>query len=70
MVEQDWKETSLKTLEDIRKNKKTKSDENICVRCKREIPEGSNICPFCGRALNNEGRKFLLDFCTRPQIKK
>lgn len=70
MTEEDWKENSLKTLEDIRKNKEIESDENICYKCKREIPEGSNICPFCGRPLNKEGRQFLLDFCTKPRESK
>jgi len=70
MAEEDWKQSSLKILQSLRKDSKEAGKPVICLRCNKELPEGSNVCPFCGHPLSDKGRKILLEFCTKPEKDK
>ena len=61
----DWKKNTLKILEELKGDKPEEKGPKhpICLRCQKELPEGSNICPSCGHPPNDKGRKILLDYC-------
>lgn len=63
-MEEDWKDSTLKTLEDLRSGAGSgEPKKKYCIICKKYMPVGSNLCPYCGHPITERGRKILLEFC-------
>ncbi|UCD04212.1 MAG: hypothetical protein JSW73_01025 [Candidatus Woesearchaeota archaeon] len=62
-MEEDWKDSTLKALEDLRSGTGSEGPKKkYCIICKKYIPVHANLCPYCGNPVTEKGRKILLEF--------